>query len=305
MKFMKPLMIAFAVIILPFMVLSTMQLFGWSWPLEFSGANIVMAVLLSIFVVLLIISAFGQRFRIKKLGTYLLHFGFIMFLVGSFLYLTTGLSLTVAVPVDNTKAYSFLEDSQGEVVELGFSFGLDEFKITYYDPVYDVYEMGGDEPKTIMTDIQIEKSNSGEWYYDFEDYGTINLDDLLSGEKIDTIQESVILADGIVAFVRLPVKEYEASITFIDDKGGENTKELLVNHPLYKNGFKIYLMGYDEMTSRVTLMFKKDVGEPLSTAGLVVVMVGTFFQCIIYPFIERREKGKLLSASKDDKEEQK
>lgn len=303
MKFMKPLMIAFAVILIPFLVMSIMQLFGWTWPAEFAGANIVMAVLLAIFVILLIIAAFGQKFRIKRIGNYLLHFGFILFLIGCLLYVTTGSSLTVAVPIDDTKAYSYLEDSDGNIVELGFSFGIDEFSITYYDPVYDVYEMNEDQPKTIMTDVQIQKSNEGEWYYDFEKYGTIYLKDILSGETIDTIQETIKLDNNIVASVRLIVKEYVADITFIEGNGAENTKELLVNHTLYKNGFKIYLMGYDEMTSRVTLMFKKNIGEPFSTAGLVIVMVGTFYQCIIYPLIVKLSKKKAEASSKTVQED--
>lgn len=305
MKFIKTLMIAFAVILLPFMFLATAQLFGWSWPLEFVGANVVMAILLAIFAVLLVIAAFGQKFRVKRLGSYLLHFGFIMFLAGSLIYLIFGQSLTVAVPVDNTKAYSYLEDADGEVVELGFGFGLDEFKIKYYDPVYDVYEMNEDNPRAIMTDIQVQQSLQGDWYYDFEEYGAITLDELLEGGTIDTIKETVVLADGIVASVRLPVKEYIASITFIEDNGAMTTKDLVVNKTLYKNGFKIYLMGYNEMDSRVTLMFKQDPGEVLSTAGLVVVMLGTFYQCIIYPLIEKREKEKLLSSAGDKKEDEK
>lgn len=302
MKFMKPLMIAFAIILLPLFVLSTMQLFGWTWPTEFAGANVVMTVVLAVFTALLVISAFGQKFRIQKIGTYLLHAGFVLFLAGSLLYVTTGTSLTVAVPVDNTKAYSYLEDSNGNVVELGFAFGLDQFKITYYDPVYDVYQVDGENTKTVMTDVQVQKSATGEWYYDFDKYGAITLNELLDGESIDTIKQTVTLGDGVVASVRLLVKEYVANVTFIDENGGETSQELLVNHTLYKNGFKIYLMGYDEVSSRVTLMFKKNIGEPLSTAGLIVVMAGTLFQCIVYPLIVNRKSKNALPASEKDEE---
>lgn len=302
MKLMKPLMIVFAIILLPFVALSCAQLFGWTWPLPFTGANVVMAVCLSIFAVLLVIAAFGQKFRLKRIGSYLLHFGFLLFLVGCLLYVTTGKSLTVAVPVDRTKAYSYLQDSDGNVVELGFAFGVDDFWITYYDPVYDVYRTDG---TALRKDVQIQTAANGDLYYDFEEYGAITLQELLDGETIDTIRKTVTLADNVVARVRLPVKAYTANITFIGDNGAETTKQLLVNQPLYKNEFKIYLMGYDEMTSRVTLMLKKDIGEPLSTAGLVTVMAGTFFQCIVYPLLEKRGKQKRLSEWNQTKEDKK
>lgn len=301
MKYMKYLMIAFAIILVPFVVLSTAQLFGWSWPLEFTGANVIMAIVLAIFVLLLVIAAFGQRFRVKRLGSYLLHFGFVLFLLGSLIFTATGLSLTVAVPVDDQRGYTYLEDSEGNKIELGFMFGVDKFQIKYYDPVYDVYEMNANDPVAIMTDVQLQQSPNGDWYYDFEDYGAIQLGDLLTGDTIDSIKETVTLAENIVAIVRLPVKEYIASVTFIDDNAVTKVEELRVNHPIYKNGFKIYLMGYTEMSSRVTLMFKKDLGEPLETAGLVIIMLGTFFQCIIYPLIEKQEKEKLLSAAEASK----
>lgn len=297
-------MIAFAIILVPFVILSTAQLFGWKWPLEFTGANIIMAVILTIFVILLVIAAFGQKFRLKRLGSYILHLGFILFLLGSLLFTLTGQSLTVAVPVDNTMAYKYLEDADGNTVELGFGFGLDEFQIKYYDPVYDVYKMTDDGPVAVMTDIQLQRAANGDWYYDFEDYGAIGLDDLLGGKTIDTIKETVTLASGVIASVRLPVKEYVAKMTFIDNSNGSmETKELRVNAPLYRNGFKIYLMGYNEMTSRVTLMFKNDIGEPLATAGLVAVMLGTFYQCIIYPIVERREREKNDTAPATDKKQ--
>lgn len=297
MKFIKPLMIAFAIILLPLVVMSTMQLFGWNWPTEFVGANVVMAILLAIFVVLLIISAFGQKFRIQKIGNYILHFGFVLFLLCSLLYLTMGNSITVAVPIDGEKAYDQLKDSNGNVVDLGFAFGLDGFAITYYDPVYDVYSVTEDSPKAIMTDVQVQRSQDGVWYYDFGKYGKVTLDELLDGDKIDSIKKQFTLTNDVVASVRLIVREYVADITFIEDNGAEHTQQLLVNKTIHKNGYKIYLMGYDEITSRVTLMFKKNVGEPISTAGLVVVMAGTFYQCIVYPLIVKGQKQKALSLS--------
>jgi len=75
------------------------------------------------------------------------------------------------------------------------------------------------------------------------------------------------------------VKHYEATLDILD---GENAieKSLTVNHPIYYNGWKIYLMsvaeapfyGYEE----VHLMFKRDPGEILSTSGIILTILGVF-----------------------------
>ena len=75
------------------------------------------------------------------------------------------------------------------------------------------------------------------------------------------------------------VKHYEATLGILDGED-EALKSLTVNHPIYVNGWKIYLMsasqnllyGYDE----VSLMFKRDPGEILSTSGIILTILGVF-----------------------------
>ena len=79
------------------------------------------------------------------------------------------------------------------------------------------------------------------------------------------------------------VKHYEAVLEFFDN-GNESRTPLTVNHPLYKNGWKIYLLsvskneiyGYDE----ISLMFKRDPGEILSTTGIILSIIGVFAICL-------------------------
>ncbi|MBR5539032.1 MAG: cytochrome c biogenesis protein ResB [Clostridia bacterium] len=75
------------------------------------------------------------------------------------------------------------------------------------------------------------------------------------------------------------VKHYEATLGILDGQN-EIERSLTVNHPIYVNGWKIYLMsvsrnglyGYDE----VSLTFKRDPGEILSTSGIILTVLGVF-----------------------------
>ena len=99
------------------------------------------------------------------------------------------------------------------------------------------------------------------------------------------------------------VKHYEATVEFLNSKDGSVDRvSLTVNHPIYRNGWKIYLMdvgtnptfGYQQ----VQLMFKKDPTEFLSMSGIVLTIIGTFMMCLIRPktedvaFKKGNEKGR-------------
>ena len=103
------------------------------------------------------------------------------------------------------------------------------------------------------------------------------------------------------------VKHYEATVEFLNSEDGSVDKiSLTVNHPIYRNGWKIYLMdvgtnpnfGYQQ----VQLMFKKDPTEFLSVSGIILTIVGTFMMCLIRPKAEEvaskkgNEKGSVRKA---------
>lgn len=287
MKFLKPTMIAFSVLILLLFCFGIAQLCKWQWPAEFGAADWVMSIALGIFCVLIFLGMFGHRFDVKKLGSYFLHFGFVIFLLGCMLYSATGVSVMATVPVNNNVAFNKIEKSDGEFLDLGFSFGLDNFKIEYYDPVYDVCLMSKDGTKQVASDIQVDSDG----YFDFGKYGgRYHINSLVDSRG--NIQEQINLGNNYVAVVRMAVKKYTASLTFIDGKD-VTKKELIVNYPVRKNGFKIYLMSYNETAKSATLLFKKDIGEPFSTAGLIFVMGGTLFHCLAYPAVKKLGGKKL------------
>lgn len=295
MKFIKPAMIIFAVFIVIALAIGIAQtFFDWSYPSELSVVNYVVIVALLVNCAVTIVSlAFGQKFQVKKLGMYFLHFGLVMFIVGSVIYSFTGREALTSIPVNNSVAYHSVQTSDGQMWELGFSIGVDKFEINYYDPTYTIYKMNAEGgPKAVSKEIRLKDGK-----YDFGEYGVFALDDLVvtnsNGDK--SMQTKTLDYDNaIVAMPNMTVSKYTAYLTIIQD-GKQVNKELIVNYPVRVNGVKIYLMGYNESTKSATVMFKRDVAEPITTAGLVITMVATFYHCLAYPIMLRYGKKKAPS----------
>lgn len=78
-------------------------------------------------------------------------------------------------------------------------------------------------------------------------------------------------------------KYYEATLMIIP-KGTRDVTSipLIVNKPYRYEGWKIYLMGYDGTTgSTVSLLFKKDPTEFISTVGLWMIIAGAVVMCLL------------------------
>lgn len=97
------------------------------------------------------------------------------------------------------------------------------------------------------------------------------------------------ITDAGVTYYRDGTPKYYYADMIVDLGTGESAKKitLSVNHPHHENGWKIYLMDYNDTTGQVTLMFKRDPGEYLTSAGIWMVIIGTFLMC----FVRRRKAG--------------
>ncbi len=92
---------------------------------------------------------------------------------------------------------------------------------------------------------------------------------------------------------RTSVKHYEATLDILDGDGSVE-KSLTVNHPLYHRGWKIYLMsvmtdpvyGHEE----VSLTFKRDPGEILSTSGIILTILGAFASSFLRPTSKKEDE---------------
>lgn len=85
-------------------------------------------------------------------------------------------------------------------------------------------------------------------------------------------------------------KAYNAILSIMDAEE-KSEYSLMVNHPLRYNGWKLYLMSYYEENGMtyVSLLFKKDPAELVSTAGFSAVIAGTFMMCLFPAKTNRRE----------------
>lgn len=84
-------------------------------------------------------------------------------------------------------------------------------------------------------------------------------------------------------------KYYEATLMIVPEGTRDVTNlPLVVNKPYRIDGWKIYLMGYDGTTgTTVSLLFKRDPAEFVSTTGLWMIIVGAVIMCLLR---KRKEK---------------
>lgn len=278
MKFLKPTMLIFSVLIMVIIVIAIMQVFaGWVYPKD---GLIIMTACLIVFCLTVILSLFGQKFNARKLGFYILHIGLVLFITGNLVYNYSGSYVQVATTISSNTTFSRIQEADGSILELGFEIGISEFLIEYYQPVYDIYSI---EPtKLIKSDIEMDKDGN----YDFGTYGVYNINLL---ETNDGVKDMFLLADNVAAVVRMPVSYYEGTVQVFNEGENQQTKSIAVNKPLRVGKWKIYLMGYIEETQQVILVFKQDSGEILSDISIYLIMIGAIHCCLIAPATNKKK----------------
>lgn len=91
------------------------------------------------------------------------------------------------------------------------------------------------------------------------------------------------------------VKHYDAEVEFFLRDGTVETLHLTVNHPIYRGGWKIYLMSVGTSTygyEQVTLLIKNDPAEFVSVAGIALVVLGTFMMCLLPKKLKNLPQGR-------------
>ena len=289
---MKISVVVMSVIALVVAVLGSRQVF-FHIDTDFQSNLVIwgLIVLLGIFVIAQVICLFVFPFNIKKIGFYLLHIGLVAVLVGSMIYYMAGIKIQGAYPVNeqgsSASAYHQLvkaNPTKGENYVANFSsfrFGVTDFAVEYYEPVYDIYRVNeeGVAEEQLATDIEI----NSEGIYDFGEYGQKTVEDLV--DDAGEYQVVNLTEDGsIVGNPRSSVKSYLGDVTIVNNETQESREDTIsVNHPLRVNGWKIYLMSYDETQNAAAFIFKYDPGEYIVTVGMVMIIVGSFIACFVRP----------------------
>ena len=95
------------------------------------------------------------------------------------------------------------------------------------------------------------------------------------------------------------VRHYEATVDFFLSDGTTEAIPLTVNNPIYRRGWKIYLMNVNTSAygyEQINLLIKKDPAEFISVAGIILTVLGAFMMCILPRkslrlCCERQERG--------------
>ncbi len=120
-------------------------------------------VLLLVFCAIQLLCIFSRKFQWKRLGSYMLHLGIVLFLVGNGLYFLFGQKVYVDVPVDPNATYSTIKQVNGQPLHLGFELGIADFHVSKYPPDENGYEAD----KFFVADLVIyEKGNPERQTYD-------------------------------------------------------------------------------------------------------------------------------------------
>ncbi len=100
------------------------------------------AAVFAVFAILQIIciTLYQPELSVYKIGFYLMHVGLLILLAGLAAFAIAGESITVQVPVDNqADGYRFVQNEEGEEIDLGFAFRLDSFTVEKYQSGSDRY----------------------------------------------------------------------------------------------------------------------------------------------------------------------
>ena len=273
-------------------VLASRQVFGTAGNDIFSNPAILwsLVILLAVFCVVQILCLFTYHFRFSKIGFYIFHAGLIAVLVGSFLYYLTGIKISGVFFVNPEGSSS---DAQVQMVKSNrlrgdeyvadfnsFYLGVTDFTVDYYEPVYDVYRVfdNDKDPVRLMSDVEINSRGC----YDFGKYGVRAENEMLDENGYAAVR---LTSPDVVAVPRRSVKYYGGNVTIVNLADGRSvTEELIeVNKPLRVNGWKIYLMGYDEASDAASFLFKYDPAEYIELAGFWMLILGAFLMILIRP----------------------
>lgn len=225
-----------------------------------NGMPIVVVLFVLAIALIISIVAFNPRKGFYSIGFYVLHIGIVLFLVGSFIYAVSGVKTNVAPP----SVSSITQTIEYRMQQMGVSDAQINNMKGYYNQLNRTTEDGSSELIDLGFNFRIVDFKTE--YYDAEQKN---------------------------------VKHYEATLEFYEN-GKTERVPLTVNHPIRRNGWKIYLMdvgvnqpfGFTE----VQLLFKKDPTEFLSASGIILTVLGTFVMCYLRPseamLAKKRQKAK-------------
>ena len=246
--------------------------------------SLIFLVMVVMFTTVLIWCLFSFKISIKKIGFYLCHIGMVIIVVCSFISWGFMKDTSFAIPINPHAFYGEVMQDDGSELKFGFDISVASFDVEKYDAEYCLYNNNKNFSEKNIVIETVTQNRKG--FYDLGKYGKVAADELKPGNEYISFYE---LENGF-SLVKLDEadKAYTAILQIMDQDGNVQSVELGVNDPYTYEGWKFYLMGYDEDNMQyVNIYAKKDPGNIPFGIGVWMTIIGTFMECI--PLIKRKE----------------
>lgn len=239
--------------------------------------------LMAVLAAALVVCSALRRPALRQIGFWLAHLGVAAILLGAFLGHLWETKAQFRMPVGGERAVRYLGRDEAHRIDLEFGFTVKSLKVERYDPDYELYRpevsMHDGEERTEYVFVRIVRlPDAGE--IDLGPAGKLDVAQLRSnGEWV--VQSS--LKNGWLLEQRPVDKHYEVVLLIYEDEYDEEPDEamLAVNHPVTHNGWRLYLMDYDDRPGQrnVTLLARRDPGRGVVIAGIWCTMIGVAAMC--------------------------
>ena len=164
------------------------------------------------------------------------------------------------------------------LIDLPFSFSVTDFEVEYYRPNYDLYDLKPDTPVHLET-YRPEEDGS----LDMGVYGSVSAGELMDAQDewvprydVESEYEDEHDADLVLGQGMVTPKHFEATLE-VQHEGETRTEQLMVNHPLEVEGWRIFLDSHAE--GSITVSVKRDPGRPYVYAGIWMLIIGIAIIC--------------------------
>jgi len=242
-------------------------------------------VLMGILGVALVVCSVRRRPGLKQIGFWLAHLGTAAILLGGFIGHLKEVQVRFIAPVDESQVAHYLGGPSGaprDRIDLGFGLAVKSLTVERYDPDYALYRPGpvtkdGGEATEYVLERTVRLPKEGE--LDLAPAGTLHTAKLK--DDAGAWVEQYVLENGWLLERQAAIDKYYGA-TLVLHGSGEQRDEvtLAVNHPVTRNGWRLYLWSYDMAAQRhVTLLARRDPGRGVVIAGIWCLMIGVAAMC--------------------------
>ena len=218
-----------------------------------------------------------RRFSLKQAGFYMVHLGVVAILAGAFIGYLVGEKGTLQLFMDQPPALQrLMEEGAGE---MGFEVGASDFQVEFYPPVYHLYHplpAEQMEPGQMPFAKVAEYDASGQTFWNLDGIGRLEISNLWDEVRGEWALREMLDSGSFLHRASQTPSHYGVTLNVMD-KGNALDLPISINHPAGYNGWRFYLMSYDQVNrSYVVLSARRDPGRKAVFAGIWVTMVGTF-----------------------------